>query len=204
MRWTAREDSALEQFCGEYPWLWVVKRYNAWAAEAGHVTRSATALMKHAQKLGYNRKASGEYITLGVVSEILGIDREKPRRWVKRGLVRTYRRSQCKPSPYYVSRAALRAWARRDPSFFRCYAHDALVVLFDDTQTADTIHALPFVAARKHRRAVKCVDTGSVYQSVIEAARANYVTTTRISAVINTQERANGRLFVDLVPLYGA
>jgi hypothetical protein len=48
------------------------------------------------------------------------------------------------------------------------------------------------------------VETGVVYRTMGEAARANYVTVARIGAVINTEERANGKRFTDVVRRYGA
>jgi excisionase family DNA binding protein len=204
MRWSAEEDMELEQLCGEYPWPIVVEKYLAWAEENGYQARTAGALVRRAGTLRCPRKANGLFITIGMVSEILGIDREKPRRWIRQGGLRAYRRSDRKPSPYYVSRSSLRRWAKRNPTLFRCYSRDALMALFDDPELADEIHALPFVAARTVRRAVRCVDTGEVYRTMGEAARANYVTVARMGAVINTHERANGKRFTDVVPRYGS
>ena len=203
MRWTREEEMELEQLCGDYPWPIVVERYLAWAEGNGYQARTPSALVKRAGTLRCPRKASGLYITIGMVSDILGIDREKPRRWIRQGKLRAYRRTDSRPSPYYVSRPRLRGWARRDPAFFRCYSRDALVALLDDPALADRIHALPFVAARTLRRAVRCVETDVVYRTMAEAARANYVTVARIGAVINTEERANGKRFADVVRRYG-
>ena len=204
MRWTEQEELELEYLAGDSPWGMVISKYNEWAVEQGFVVRSALSLERRIAILGGNRRTQGEWITIGMVSEILGIDREKPRRWVRQGKLRVYRESARRPSPHYVRRKTLRSWAQRDPAFFRCYPRDALVALFDDPGLADRVHAIPLVTARKRCRPLRCVETGEEYRSMGEAAAANFVSVSRMSSVINTRKRANGRHFVDVEPVYGA
>jgi hypothetical protein len=195
--WSADELTELERLTGDYPWAMVMKKYNAWAATNGYDQRTALALERRVNMLSLSRRAEGEWITIGAVSVILGIDREKPRRWLMRGKLRSYRCSDRRPSPHYVSRHDLRAWAKREPEFFRPYSWDSLVLLFDSTHAANFVYEHPPVTPKRYRRAVLCVETGQSYSSITEAAQRNYVTISRMHAIINTDEKAMGRHFVD-------
>jgi hypothetical protein len=200
--WSKEEELELERLAGDYPWRIVFERYNAWAEENGYVQRTDMALQRRANIIGAQRRAQGEWITIGTVSAILGIDREKPRRWLKWGKIRSYRCTDRKPSPHYVSRRSLQEWAKREPEFFRVYPWDALVLLFDNEHAANMVYEHPPVVPKTRTRAVRCVETGQVYRSVTEAARRNYVSTSRLQAIMNTHETAMGRHFVDAVAGY--
>ena len=201
--WTREEEFELERLAGDYPWSVVVERHNQWSLVRRRPVRTAGALARRANILGCGRVPEGEWITIGAVSAILGIDREKPRRWVRWGKIHFKRECNRKPSPYYVSRRSLRDWARREPAFFRPYPRDALVLLFSCKHTADWVYEHPPLAPRTRCRPLLCVETGQVYPSITKAAQANYVTTSRMQAIVNTHETAGGRRFVDVAPRYG-
>lgn len=196
-RWSADELTELERLTGDYPWAMVIKKYNAWATTNGYGQRTCLALERRANMLSLSRRAEGEWITIGAVSAILGIDREKPRRWLMRGKLRSYRCSDRQPSPHYVSRHDLRSLAKREPDFFRSYPRDSLVLLFDSAHVANLVYEHEPVMQKRHSRAVRCVETGQSYNSITEAARRNYVTISRMHAVMNTDKTASGRHFVD-------
>lgn len=202
MRWSKQEEFQLELLTGEYPWPMVVEMYNDWATTHGYCHRTSDAMANRANILGVDRRPQGQYITLGTISAILGIDREKPRRWVRWGKIRA-KRYGTSPSPYYVSRRGLQDWAKREPAFFRPYPRDALVLLFDSPHLADWVYEHPPVVSRTRCRPVRCVETGEVFNTITEAAQRHYVATTRIQAIVNTHETAGGRRFVDVAPRYG-
>jgi len=202
-RWTKEEEFELERLAGDYPWSMVVRRHNQWSAANGRPLRTAVALARRANILGCGRVPEGEWITISTISAILGIDREKPRRWIRWGKIRSKRECKRTPSPHYISRRSLQEWARREPDFFRPYPHDALVMLFSCRETADWVYEHPPLAPRTRCRPVRCVETGEVYRSISEAAQASYVVPSRLQAIVNTHESANGRRFVDVAPRYG-
>lgn len=201
-RWTKEEELELERLAGDYPWSMVVERHNQWSIDRGRTPRTRLALARRTNVLGGCRIPEGEWLTIGAVSAILGIDREKPRRWIRSGKIRAKRESSRRPSPHYVSRRSFQHWARQDPAFFRPYPRDALVTLFNSTHVADWVYQHPPVAAKTRCRPVRCVETGRVYRSITEAASCNYVATSRIQAIVNTDETACGRHFVDAMPRY--
>lgn len=200
--WSNEEELELERLAGDYPWSMVVERHNAWSTQHGRPPRTDMALARRANILGVGRVPQGEWITLGAVSQILGIDREKPRRWIRWGKIRAKRECERTPSPHYVSRRSLEEWAKREPLFFRPYPREALVMLFDSAATADWVYQHPPVAAKTRCRPVRCVETGKVYCSLTQAARAHYVSVSRIQAIVNTGETALGHHFVDVAPRY--
>ena len=202
-RWSKDEEFQLEQLAGDYPWSMVVERYNRWATASGFQPRTAVALARRANILRCGRVPEGEWLTIGAISAILGIDREKPRRWIRWGRIRSKRECNRTPSPHYISRRSLQEWAKRDPAFFRPYPHDALVLLFSCRETADWVYEHPPLAPKTRCRPIRCIQTGRVYRSLTEAAQANYVTVSRIQAIVNTHETVGGHQFVDVAPRYG-
>lgn len=201
--WTKEEELELEALAGDYPWSMVVKRHNQWSISKRRTPRTSFALARRTNNMGIGRVPQGEWLTIGAVSTILGIDREKPRRWIRSGKIQAKRECTKAPSPHYVSRQSFRDWAKRDPAFFRPYPHDALVLLFDSKHLADQVYKHPPINARSHKRPVRCVETGEVFSSLTTAALANHVTVSRIQAIVNTHETVGGRHFVDVAPRYG-
>jgi hypothetical protein len=201
--WTEEEELELEALAGDYPWSMVVKRHNQWSASKSRPPRTSFALARRTNIMGVGRVPQGEWLTIGAISAILGIDREKPRRWIRSGQIQSKRECNKTPSPHYVSRRSLRDWAKRDPAFFRPYARDALVLLFNSAYMADQVYKHPPIKARGHKRPVRCVETGETFNSLTTAALANYVTASRIQAIVNTHETVGGRHFVDVAPRYG-
>lgn len=201
--WTKEEEMELEALAGDYPWSMVVERHNQWSLSKGRSPRTSLALARRSNVIGVGRVPEGEWLTIGAVSTILGIDREKPRRWIRSGKIQAKRECTKAPSPHYVSRQSLRDWAKRDPAFFRSYARDALVLLFDSERIADQVYKHPPINARAHKRPVRCVETGETFNSLTTAALANHVTISRIQAIVNTHETVGGRHFVDVAPRYG-
>jgi len=162
--WTKEEEMELEALAGDYPWSMVVERHNQWSLSKGRLPRSSLALARRSNVIGAGRVPEGEWLTIGAVSTILGIDREKPRRWIRSGKIQAKRECTKAPSPHYVSRQSLRDWAKRDPAFFRPYARDALVLLFDSERIADQVYKHPPINARAHKRPVRCVETGEIFK----------------------------------------
>lgn len=201
-RWTPEELLRLEGLCGDRPWPLVVENYNRWAKIERFPERSSLALERKAQQLGVYRKSEGTWITLGAISDILGIDRATPLRWVKRGIIRSWRNGEARAYPHYVRRDELRRLARSNPEFFRPYAHERLIMLFDAVAVADYVYErCPGNAIRKGRkRPVLCVETGRRFDSIKEAAQAAYVTSSRLWTVLDTNETANGLHWVTATP----
>lgn len=195
-RWSVEEETRLEVLAGDRPWPLVVRAYNTWAAQHGYSDRTALALERRAQAMGVYRRSEGEWITTGAVARILGVSKAQPLRWVRRGQVPSWRNGLGPPCPHYISRTELRKWARHDPSFWRSFAFERLVVLFDAEQVAHYVYAActPEQGRRPYQRCkpVRCVETGQRFASISDAAQAAFVTPSRMSAVLDTHETANG------------
>jgi hypothetical protein len=193
-RWSLEELAKLEATCGDRPWPLVVQAYNNWAAQSAYPRRTSLALERKAQALGIFRRSEGHYITSGAISEILGLDRATPLRWIRRGLLPSWRNGEGRSYAHYVSRAELRRLARENPAFFRRYEYSRLVMLFDAPAVADLVYEVcpSNVIVRGRKRPVECVETGRRYDSIKAAARAAYVTSSRLWSVLDTNETANG------------
>ena len=202
LRWSEEELLQLELQCGDRPWPLVVEAYNLWAASNKLPPRTSLALERKAQQLGLPRKSEGTWITAGAVAEILGVDNATPLRWIKRGLIPTWRGGTGRSYPHYIRRTELRKLARQHPCFFRPFDHSQLVMLFDAVAVADYVYeACPsncIVSGRS--REVRCRETGKRYASIKEAAAAAYVTSSRLWSVLDTHETANGLHWESLSP----
>lgn len=193
-KWSLDELTKLEEICGDRPWPLAVQAYKTWATQLNYPQRSTLALERKAQQLGVYRKPEGSWITIGAVSQILELDRATPLRWVRRGLITSWRNGDRRSYPHYVNRKEFRELARKSPCFFRPYQREQLVMLFDSEEVADYVYeqcpGCYTVAGRT--RAVQCVETGKKYDSIKEAALAVYVTPARLRAVLDTNKTASG------------
>ncbi len=201
-RWTPEELAKLELVCGDRPWPLVVQTYNTWARESNYPERSSLALERKSQKLGIYRKTEGLWITIGAVSRILELDRATPLRWVRRGLINSWRNGESRSYPHYVRRTDFRKLARQNPCFFRPFRREQLVMLFDSEEVADyvlehcpTPHVVP-----GRERPVVCVETGKKYDSIKAAAKAVFVVPPRVWAVLDTHKTAGGYHWRSLAP----
>jgi len=185
--WTPQQLSLLQALAGEVPWPLVRGQYNRQARSRGWPTRSETALRRQCERYHIYRRAMGEWVTAGFIRALLGISYEAIKRWVRYGWLPAFSRETI----YYVRRRDLRNLGRSKPHLFGGQDRSTLVQLFDSEQLADEIVAMKLPLPRQCKPVI-CIETGNRYGSIGAAARAVYVTPSRLQSVIGTHKTAAG------------
>mgnify|MGYP001810016616 CR=1 FL=1 len=135
--------------------------------------------------------AFGEYISARNVSLVLSTKKNAVVRCVARW-IKTGELPHIKTGPKsYVLRKGLAKLAMEKPGFFCHLERMDLVMLLDSEKAADAVlnsGAIPQLPYRREHR-VKCVETGVVYPSIKEAAKAIYVYPNSIWAALKRSEK---------------
>lgn len=185
--WTPQQLNLLRALAGEVPWPMLRNKYNRQAKTRGWPVRSEIALRRQCERHHIGRRAMGEWVTAGFIRTLMGISYEAIKRWVRYGWLPAF---TCE-SIYYVRRRDLRNLAKFKPHLFGGQDRSALVQLFDSEQLADEILAMKLPLPRQCKPVI-CIETGIRYKSIGTAARAVYVTPSRLQSVIDTHYRAAG------------
>jgi hypothetical protein len=178
----------LASLCGDLPWPKVVTTYNRWAKPGGFRQRTTTALLRRCDHLHLQRRCVGEWITSGVVCKLLGISYEAVKRWINDDWLPSYRRGQSAAFPHYFCRKDLRRLARERPHLFGGQTESTLIQLLDNETLARQIVAMELPHPRQSI-AVVCIEKGRRYASIGQAARAVYVTPSRLRVVVDHPDR---------------
>lgn len=187
-KWSDDELNQLQWLLGDLPWLLVVERYNVWAKRHGYVPRTELAMRRKVEQLGGSRRPVGTWITTGLVCQLMGVSHETPLRWLREGLITSLRFGEGPAHNHYIKREDLRKLARLKPHIFGGQDEATLVQLLDHERLAKAIVALDMPLPRQ-AKPVLCVETGRVYPSMGKAARAVYVTPSRLQKVVGRADR---------------
>jgi len=185
--WTSSQVDLLHSLAGEVPWPLLPSRYNRQARVRGWPERSPIALRRQCERLHISRRAAGEWVTAGFIRALMGISYEAVKRWVRYGWLPAF---ECK-SIYYVRRLDLRRLAHMKPHLFGGQDRSTLIQLFDSERLADRITNMGLPRPRQCKPVI-CIETGNRYDSIGAAARAVYVTPSRLQSVIGTHYTAAG------------
>lgn len=189
--WGPEEEEALYSLAGDMPWPMVSKAYNAWAIPRGFCKRTEIALRRRCENLGIQRRSVGEWITSGVICQLMEISYETVRRWINSGWLPARRFGTGRSHSYYIRRTDLRELARRRPNLFGGQSEATLVQILDHEGLAADIAALGLPKPWQPVPVI-CIEKGRRYPSIGSAARAVYVTPQRLRTVVNTTGTAAG------------
>lgn len=186
--WTEEEHSYLCGLVGDYPFLEVVKRYQAQAKRQGWVFRSENAIKVHITRRIGSRKAVDRNFTYHTLAKILGYNRHRVRTWYRQG------RLPAKKVGYLtkITDSALKEFADNYPHLLADADWMGLVFLFGEEKASELKRFPSSVTAP---RPVRCLETGVVYRSINEAARHCYLN--KVS-VRRRAEKRNGFEFVEV------
>lgn len=184
-RWTRAEVDQLELLAGELPRLVAIERYQRWARKHGHPERSAMAVQAAIHRRGMSLRATGEWITVGLIAKLLSVRHDVPDYWVTAGLLPARAVGMGQKKPRYVRRADLVAFARREPRRFGGIPVNRLVMLLEDERLAEWI-AAEYPRRPWHRKALRAVESGKRFETVREAAKALYVTRQALTFALRT------------------
>ena len=182
--WSPAELEMLLSLLGDLPWPMVVKTYNEWATRHGYLERTELGMRRKVEQHRLSRRPVGNYVTTGFVSKLLGVSHETPLRWLREGLIPSIRYGTGGAHKHYIQREHLRQLARLKPHIFGGQTVDTLVQLLDHERLAKAIVALDMPLPRQCKPVV-CMETGRRYPSIGTAARAVYVTPSRLQSVVD-------------------
>lgn len=183
--WTAPEVEQLEQLAGDLPRLVAIDRYRRWARRNGFPERTPLAVEAAIHRRGLSLRATGEWITVGLIAETLGVRHDVPDYWVSAGLLPARAVGKGQKKPRYIRRADLVAFARREPARFGGIEVSRLVMLLEDERLAEQI-AADHPQRPWHRKALRAVESGRRFATVREAARAMFVTRQALTFALRT------------------
>lgn len=183
-RWTDQELEILLSMLGDMPWPMVVTKYNAWAISQGYPERTELGMRRKVEGRRISRRPVGAWITTGLISQLLGVSQETPLRWLRDGYIRSIRFGQGAAHSHYIKRKDLQRLARERPHLFGGQSVDTLIQLLDHERLAAALVAMEMPHSRQSKPVV-CIETGRRYPSMGSAARAVYVTPSRLQKVVD-------------------
>jgi DNA-binding transcriptional MerR regulator len=184
----------VEALAGDVPWLDLVERYTEWAKLNRYPQRTRRAITHICAGAGVSTTACGEYVTTGYIAEVLDINVRCVQEWLRRGVL-PYRQA-ARIGYRYVRRVDLRTLAMDRPHLFSGVSVDRLNALIEDLDLSQRIAATyprrgNYSTIQAPRR-VRCIETGQVFDTIGEAARAVYVSHQGITKALQRGWRAAG------------
>lgn len=179
-KWTAEEEEVLFGLVGDLPWSVTVRIYNQWATSNDYSRRTARALHRRVNVAGYSIKATGTWIDIPTVAELLGKSGECIRRWVREGHISGYREG----TKWYIKKKSLRSFARKHHELFSARPRDQLFLLLDDEQLATQLSQMPSGRNTGRETPIVCIETGRVYSSYRAAAQSVFVSRQAITSAV--------------------
>jgi DNA-binding transcriptional MerR regulator len=188
--WSSEELTTLELLAGDVPWPALPQTYWNTVRQHGYPQRTATALRRKCNDLGLQRAAIGRWVNAGLICKLMGVSYEAVQTLMRNGLLTGTRFGDTRGHRYYFKRCDLRRLAGTHPHLFGGLSSAALTQLFDDPKLAKQVAELQLPRLQQ-RRPVLCVETGKVYPSISEAARAVFVTPKCISCAVDKPDKTS-------------
>jgi len=182
-RWTPEEIDHLETLTGDVPFAVLVKSMRCAARQHGWPVRGAKAIAERMTRTNQPRRARiGEWTSCYGAAEILGCPGSRVEAWVRRQQVREVLEPRVVGTVRYISRASWRRLARVMPRVLGGFSADALFLLLEDRQLADSVAAQYPQSIGDWR--IRCIETDQIWPSCIAAARELNVSQAAISKAI--------------------
>lgn len=202
-RWTEAEVMQLGDLIGDFPWSLVVSHYNRWAQSEGYPVRTCGALRTKAEscRMG-SRVATGQWLRLGTIRELLGVSYPCSARWIAKGLaVRLEGKGTRKGRCFYVHREALKKFAKNHPQYFAGLSRRTLTILFDPgSPLVERYSSMPRLPKHGKERPLMAIESGRVYRCAEDAAQELHTNASNIRRAIYKGTRARGYHFKYIDP----
>jgi len=182
-RWTSEEIDWLEERAGQIPFPELVRNMKRKAKQEGWPERTEHAIICRLHRTGKHALCRhGEWLTLGGAADLLGCPATRVEAWLRQARNTAVLQPRWVGGTRYVERCAWRRLARERPCVLGGFSADALFLLLEDRELAESV-------ATRYRRPqgdwrVRCVETGRIYASCGAAAKAHHVTQACISLAI--------------------
>ena len=182
-RWSQDEIDHLETLTGDVPFAVLVKSMRCAARQHGWPVRTAKSITERMNRTHQPRRARvGEWTSSNGAAEILGCPGSRVEAWLRRPRILAVLQPRVVGTVRYISRASWRRLARVMPRVLGGFSADALFLLLEDRQLADSVAAQYPQSIGDWR--IRCVETGQIWPSCIAAARELNVSQAAISKAI--------------------
>jgi len=170
--WSEEETDLLQELCGAVPPELLIDTFNDRAAQMNFPRRTYQAIRAKASSKGFMitpAYSCHDRFTLTDIARHLGYHQTTVQKWKNRGLfdvvhVGTY---------FYVTCQEMIRFAESHPRLFAGRSYDGLCTLLGDRSLAHVYHRLKRPSQRG--RAIKHIETGTVYESAAEASRRLHI-----------------------------
>lgn len=182
-RWLPEEAAHLDQLAGDVPFAVLVKSMRGKAKQRGWPVRSAKSITERLNRTHQPRRARvGDWTSCYGAAEILGCAGSRIEAWLRRPRIVEVLDIRVVGTVRYVSRASWRRLARVMPRVLGGFSADALFLLLEDRQLAESVAAQYPQAIGDWR--IRCVETGQIWPSCNAAAKKLHVSQAAISKAI--------------------
>ncbi len=199
-KWHPREIEILKDIAESMPSHQLVRAFNCAACGCGFTKRTTFSVWSKMKDLGLSLNSKYCVYTTTTVAETLGISVNTVRSWFrpnKENSLQFYKQRQSRCSTKYVTSKSLRDFARVNPQYFGGVDFVDLYILLGDIKLVEYItENFP----HRKRSRVRCVETGQIFNSQKEAAKAFFVSETAIHIAIKYGRTANNYHFKRLNP----
>jgi hypothetical protein len=181
--WSREEADLLDTLAGDVPFPDLVARFQRQAKRSGWPSRSDKAILTRLRRTGQRGHVRcGHELTTGGVAALLGCPAARVEAWLRREPIREILQPRWIGRTRYIERRAWRKLATEMPNVLGGYTADQLFLLLENRELAERVAGT--YRCKKGDWRIRCVETGWIYSSCGEAARAYHVTQACISLAI--------------------
>jgi hypothetical protein len=190
--WTDDEVQLLRELVETLPTTQMIRVFNAQNGLRGNPKRTAHSIKLKVHHLNLSLRPTFIH-TASSLARLLGVSSDAVRYWVSIGLKST-RQTDIPNSPHYITPANLRKFARQRPELFGGINSIDLYIALECEKLVEYITTnYPKRSNFLHPpKRVRCVETGRIYNSYKEAAKAVYVSRSGIHKAVKRKGTANG------------
>ena len=174
--WSEAEIAILKDKAETMPSKQLVRAFNNATVQLGNPKRTQKSISIKLFELGFSLQTKHQVYTTGAIARHLGLSSNTVRGWLRMGL-ESYKQTNNINSPFFITTRSLRRFARKKPHFFGGIPHIDLFLLLEDEQLVE--HIVKTYPKRNScitpPQPVRCIETGVIYNSYVEAAKAIYV-----------------------------
>lgn len=185
-RWTQPELEHLYKIAGDMPFPSLLRSMKHKATHEGWPARTPKAIVMRMRRSGQLCRARiGEWTTANGAGELLGCPGTRVDAWLRRPGITAILAPEWTGPIRYISRRSWRRLAREMPRVFGGFSADALFMLLEDRDLAESVaaaHPRPMGDWR-----VRCIETGQIWPSCAAAARELHVSQAAISGSVRKQ-----------------
>lgn len=199
--WKPEEIQLLKDHAESMPTLQLIRVFNQLNKEQGNQHRTALSIKLKINELGLSLRPQYNVLSCSALARVLGVSTDAVSYWTTIGLSYTRQRNVAH-SPRFISAANLRKFARERPDLFGGLNPIDLYIALESESLVEFITTNYPNRSRgiKPPQAVRCIETGRVYASYMEAAKANFVSRSGIYKAVKFGTKANGYHFERVNP----